>query len=119
MRRLFVSATIGAVIFSSMAWLPAARAAEPSVASSLVGAATAPSCSAQLKPSGSGTAADPYLLLSPNNLAWLNDQPDSWSATFEQRVDIDAAGCTWTHGIGTSTKPFTGTYLGDGDPSRT
>ena len=114
MHRPVVAASVGAVLLASMGSWPAAHAAEPSAASSIVRAVAASSCPAPVKPTGSGTVTDPYLVLSLENLVWVNGQPSSWRSILEQRVDIDATGCTWTHGIGGPTNPFTGTYLGDG-----
>lgn len=74
------------------------------------------------KPSGGGTATDPYLIASLNNLAWLQDATNhaAWGSHFKQTADIDASTTsTWNADsgfspIGNSPTYFLGTYDGGG-----
>ncbi len=76
-------------------------------------------------PTGTGTAEDPYLIASLENLYWIADQVNNYSNYFsgkylKQTADIDASatsgwngGAGWTP-IGNSTRSFLGTYDGQG-----
>jgi hypothetical protein len=75
-------------------------------------------------PSGAGTALDPYLIATLNNLYWIVDQVESSSNTFvgkyfKQTADINASTTsTWFSNqgwlpIGNQTTSFKGTYDGD------
>lgn len=72
-------------------------------------------------PSGSGTAPDPYLIATFDNLQWIAQNPGSWDKHFKQTADIDASitsdacfnyGSGWSP-IGILGQPFQGTYDGD------
>ena len=69
-------------------------------------------------PAGSGSAGDPYLIASLENLYWLSQTKSVWGGHFKQTADIDAATTsTWADSqgfspIGSSTSNFTGTYDG-------
>ncbi len=73
-------------------------------------------------PSGSGTAGDPYLISSLENLYWLSQSDTVWddNAYFLQTADIDASATSgWNAGagftpIGNVTTAFTGSYDGGG-----
>jgi uncharacterized protein affecting Mg2+/Co2+ transport len=70
-------------------------------------------------PSGSGTAADPYLIATLNDLLWITANISSWNAHFKQTANIDASPTSsWTGGgwtpIGNPTTAFTGAYNGQG-----
>ena len=73
-----------------------------------------------IKPSGSGTAGDPYLISSLDNLYWVTQTISSWSSYFKQTADIDASSSSgWDGGqgftpIGIYVKSFRGTYDGNG-----
>jgi subtilisin family serine protease len=83
-------------------------------------------------PDGSGTAEDPYLIASLDDLLWLAENPEQWDKYYRQIADIDASGTTsWNDGEGwisigfsesTGTSPwdpcktdesFTGIYDGN------
>jgi hypothetical protein len=69
-------------------------------------------------PSGSGTAGDPYLIATLNNLYWVTQDTVRWSKVYKQTADIDASTTsTWDGSkgfspIGNLTKAFTGSYDG-------
>ncbi len=74
-------------------------------------------------PSGSGTAGDPHLISSLNNLAWLQDpnNDSAWNDYYKQTANIDASPTsTWNSGLGFSpigdsaSSGFQGTYDGQG-----
>ncbi len=79
-------------------------------------------------PSGSGTQADPYIIASLDNLAWLQDfvqryeysSSNAWSYYYKQTADIDAStSSSWNSGkgftpIGNGSVQFNGTYDGNG-----
>jgi len=74
-------------------------------------------------PSGSGTQANPYIIASLDNLAWLQDfyaHYSYWGSYYKQTVDIDASPTSgWNSGkgftpIGNGSIQFNGTYDGDG-----
>ncbi|MEA1973519.1 MAG: GLUG motif-containing protein, partial [Candidatus Cloacimonadota bacterium] len=73
-------------------------------------------------PAGSGTANDPYLIATLNNLLYLSTNDDLWveDIYFSQVADIDASNTqTWNGGAGFSpigkTSPiFCGNYDGNG-----
>ena len=59
----------------------------------------------EVKPSGSGTEADPYLIANLENLYWLSQTDSIWGDTlyFEQTADIDASATKhWDSGNGFS-----------------
>jgi hypothetical protein len=78
------------------------------------------------KPQGSGTATNPYLIASLENLFWLSKSDSIWndSLIFSQTIDIDASVTqNWNiHGadtlgftpIGSFSSPFKGHYRGNG-----
>lgn len=72
------------------------------------------------QPSGSGTANDPYLIATLENLYWITQNPGSWDKHFKQTADIDASETsTWFGGqgwepIGGLTNSFDGEYDGQG-----
>ena len=65
-----------------------------------------------IKPSGSGTEGDPYLISSLDNLYWVTQTISSWSSYFKQTADIDASSSSgWDGGqgftpIGNLVNPF-------------
>lgn len=65
---------------------------------------------------GSGTEADPYLIETPKNLAYLAAQVNAGNTYagmyFKQTDDFDMNKKSWTP-IGTTTYPFQGTYDGE------
>jgi len=73
-------------------------------------------------PSGSGTANDPYLIASLDNLYWISQNDSSWSSYFKQTADIDASSTeNWFGGEGwlpisnnQSGPWFQGVYDGQG-----
>lgn len=71
-------------------------------------------------PSGSGTAADPFIITTLDNLIWLSEKPNYWSAYYSQRADIDASSSTTINSgagfspIGKTSTNFTGYYDGGG-----
>ncbi|MGL1900721.1 MAG: InlB B-repeat-containing protein [Fibrobacterales bacterium] len=73
------------------------------------------------KPTGTGTANDPYLIANLGNLYWLSEVDTAWHNYFLQTADINAAKTRYWYGgaginsIGNSTiKTFTGVYDGGG-----
>lgn len=80
------------------------------------------------QPSGTGTAADPYLITSLNNLYWITQNEDKWGIFhFKQTANIDATNTnTWSwvdvngndavgiKSIGDGDGSFFGTYDGQG-----
>lgn len=74
--------------------------------------------SANVTLSGSGTADDPYLINSVEELVWVGSQINSdaeyASKHYKLTADLDFAGqADWTP-IGTKAIPFSGSFLGDG-----
>ncbi len=76
-----------------------------------------------VRPTGSGTSADPFQIDSLANLLWVSQDSSSWSDTLEQTADIDADSTkNWNSGAGftpighaTGTiNSFTGYYDGEG-----
>jgi len=71
-------------------------------------------------PTGMGTAEIPYEIATSDNLAWLMSCDSVWNKHFIQTADIDATvSNTWADGaganpIGSSSKPFSGSYNGKG-----
>jgi len=74
-------------------------------------------------PTGTGTSADPYLISSVDNLAWLQDPANkaAWGSYFKQTANIDASSSsTWNSGSGfapigpNALTPFSGVYDGGG-----
>lgn len=67
------------------------------------------------KPSGTGIEDDPFLIATPNNLAWvaqkINVGTPSAGVYFKQTRNIDLAGIDWQP-IGTKAQPFCGSYDG-------
>lgn len=65
---------------------------------------------------GSGTLGDPFLIATSAQLNDIGQTPTTWDNHFKQTAPIDMSGFTSTeyNVIGLSTKPFTGTYNGDG-----
>lgn len=78
------------------------------------------SAQSSLVPHGSGTANDPYQISGLENLAWVLENSESWSAYFTQTADIDASPTVeWDSGrgwkpIGDRRTPFSGFYNGNG-----
>ncbi len=71
-------------------------------------------------PSGSGTEADPYLITTLGNLAWMGDTVTSSSGKYYKMMnDIDASEtAAWDNGkgfvpIGSYTRPFKGIFDGN------
>lgn len=70
--------------------------------------------------SGSGTEADPYVISSMPELAWLMGNQNVWDQHFFQSADIEASETqNWFakkgfYPIGLPTKMFTGSYNGQG-----
>ena len=58
---------------------------------------------------GSGTSAAPYLISTPQQLAYLSATTGDWGKHFRQTANIDLGNCKWTP-IGGR---FTGSYDGD------
>lgn len=71
-------------------------------------------------PLGSGTADDPYIISSIDNLVWLTNNSSAWNKHFRQTANIRASATYyWNNGagwqpIGSSGSYFTGTYDGNG-----
>lgn len=70
-------------------------------------------------PGGAGTVASPYTIATLQELAWVMDNPSSWSSNFLLTADINASDTTtWTgatngwQGIGRGLAPFTGVFDG-------
>ncbi len=80
---------------------------------SLAQTATAPSA-------GDGSAGDPYLIATVNNLYWVTQHSETWGSEFLQTTDIDALSTSSWDGalgfspIGSSAAPFTGAWHGAG-----
>jgi len=80
----------------------------------------APMITAQtaVAPSGSGTAGDPYLIATLNNLYWVTQDTAQWKKVYKQTANIDASTTsTWDGNkgflpLGNLTKLFTGSYDG-------
>ncbi|MCC8080973.1 MAG: hypothetical protein LIO80_02990 [Lachnospiraceae bacterium] len=72
--------------------------------------------SSEIWENGSGTQADPYLIESAANLAYLAASTTAGTTYsgeyFQVEVDIDLAGLTWTP-IGTNSSHFLGTFDGN------
>lgn len=65
---------------------------------------------------GSGTTANPYLIGSAAELAYFayyTEKVAGCSQSIKLTADIDLSGYTWP-GIGTTSKPFSGNFDGDG-----
>ena len=62
---------------------------------------------------GSGTLGDPYRISNPEELAGIGNYSGMWDKHFEMMNDIDMTGQTVSP-IGSSSKPFTGTFDGGG-----
>ncbi len=91
----------------------------------IAGSMFSPSAQAQtaVRPTGSGTSADPFQIDSLANLLWVSQDSSSWSDRLEQTADIDADSTkNWNSGAGftpigraTGTiNSFTGYYDGEG-----
>ncbi len=65
---------------------------------------------------GSGTAGDPFLIYTPDQLNTIGANPSDWGRCFKLMETIDMSGYTGTQYriIGTSNTPFTGTFDGNG-----
>ncbi len=69
---------------------------------------------------GAGTAENPYLVTSLNDLRYISENNSLWTAQFKQTNNIDAQATTdWNSGqgflpIGSSAVPFTGKFDGQG-----
>ena len=68
---------------------------------------------APVKPSGTGTSGDPYLIANYYNLLWISNDRLNFGYYYKQTANIDAinTACTFKS-IGSETYPFTGTYDG-------
>ena len=67
------------------------------------------------KPSGSGTSSSPFLIKTPQNLAWIASSVNSGSnlrAVIQLCSDIDLSGRTWVP-IGSNEYKFEGTFYGN------
>ena len=64
-------------------------------------------------PTGTGTTSDPYLIATPENLAWIASDAGDLNKVYKQTADLDLGNKPWTP-IGNSSKKFTGSYDGDG-----
>jgi hypothetical protein len=64
---------------------------------------------------GTGTALDPYLIATPEDLNSIGSNPEDWSANFKQTADIDLFDYAPDKFkiIGTPSQPFTGVFDGD------
>jgi hypothetical protein len=64
---------------------------------------------------GSGTTEDPYQIWTPEQMNTIGANPSDWDKHFKLLFDIDmlSCSCSWNI-IGNTTKPFTGTFDGDG-----
>ena len=71
------------------------------------------------KPSGSGTAGDPYQITGAAELIWLRDAVNAGEANTcaELQQDVEYVDEVWTP-IGTSDHPYTGTFNGNGHTIR-
>ena len=71
------------------------------------------------KPSGSGTAGDPYQITGAAELIWLRDAVNAGEANTcaELQQDVEYVDEVWTP-IGTSEHPYTGTFNGNGHTIR-
>lgn len=71
-------------------------------------------------PSGTGTSLDPYIIVTLDNLIWVCDRPNKWSAHYKQNADINASSSNSLNNgsgfsvIGRVSTPFTGVYDGGG-----
>lgn len=73
-----------------------------------------------VRPSGSGTAGDPYVVSSLDNLAWIQTTANdtAWGSHYVQTANIDATPTSgWNSGMGLSpignlATQFSGTYNG-------
>ena len=64
---------------------------------------------------GTGTPGDPRLISTPGQLQRLQDDSVSgWDKSYLITADIDMGGCTWSRGIGTDARNFTGRLDGGG-----
>jgi hypothetical protein len=65
---------------------------------------------------GSGTAADPYQIWTPQQMNTIGANPADWDKHFRLMGDIDMSIYTGTQYniIGNSTTPFTGSFDGNG-----
>lgn len=85
--------------------------ATPQVASADAGCPTA----AVSYAGGTGTSGDPRLISTPEQLQRLRDDSVSgWDKSYLITADIDMGGCTWSRGIGTDARNFTGRLDGGG-----
>ena len=70
--------------------------------------------------SGDGSLGDPYQIDTLNNLYWITQNSDEWSAYYIQTANINASSSSsWDSNlgytpIGNSSTRFTGSYNGDG-----
>ena len=70
--------------------------------------------------SGDGSSGDPYQIDTLNNLYWITQNSDEWSAYYIQTANINASSSSsWDSNsgftpIGNSNTRFTGSYNGDG-----
>ncbi|MHC4109643.1 MAG: hypothetical protein ACYSUY_01120 [Planctomycetota bacterium] len=64
---------------------------------------------------GSGTAGDPYLIYTSEQMNAVGTNPDDWRKQFKLMADIDFGGSTQTkfNFIGYSGKPFSGVFDGN------
>lgn len=70
---------------------------------------------APVKPTGSGTAGDPYVIRSAANIEWYSTEVNGGATNVHAQLaaDIDATGLNMTP-IGTKDNPFKGTFDGKG-----
>ena len=70
--------------------------------------------------SGDGSSGDPYQIDTLNNLYWITQNSDEWSAYYTQTANINASSSSsWDSNagftpIGNSSTRFTGSYDGNG-----
>ena len=71
------------------------------------------------QPGGSGTAEDPYQITGAAELIWLRDAVNAGKANTcaNLQQDVEYVGEVWTP-IGTSERPYTGTFNGNGHTIR-
>ncbi|MCF7833261.1 MAG: T9SS type A sorting domain-containing protein [Candidatus Marinimicrobia bacterium] len=60
---------------------------------------------------GDGTESNPYQIASLGNLYWISADSSNWDKHYVQIADINASILSWEP-IGTSEKPFSGSYDG-------
>ena len=58
-------------------------------------------------PTGTGTASDPYLIATPENLAWIASDAGDLTKVYKQTADLDLGNKPWIPIGSSSSKKFT------------